>query len=165
MQEWIQRILVYVIIVTVLRSLIARPQYQQYFRFLSGMILILLLLSPLFRFLGNEGEWYQMLEEKVWKMDMEEIDTELAVAEGDFQTIVLEEYENTVKRQVRKMGEQQGISVKKTTVNISEEGTLQKMEIHLSEESDGVTKAKIKEFRLRICDCYQVGEEVVEIWI
>ena len=33
MQEWIRQIIIYVLIVTVLRSLIMKPQYEQYFRF------------------------------------------------------------------------------------------------------------------------------------
>ena len=42
MQEWIRQIIIYVILVTVLRGLIMKPQYEQYFRFFSGMVLILL---------------------------------------------------------------------------------------------------------------------------
>lgn len=36
MQEWIRQIIIYVILVTVLRGLIMKPQYEQYFRFFSG---------------------------------------------------------------------------------------------------------------------------------
>lgn len=45
MQEWIRQIIIYVILVTVLRGLIMKPQYEQYFRFFSGIVLILLVVS------------------------------------------------------------------------------------------------------------------------
>lgn len=51
MQEWIRQIIIYVILVTVLRGLIMKPQYEQYFRFFSGIVLILLVVSPVLRVL------------------------------------------------------------------------------------------------------------------
>ena len=45
MQEWIRQIIIYVILVTVLRGLIMKPQYEQYFRFFSGIVLILLVVT------------------------------------------------------------------------------------------------------------------------
>lgn len=50
MQEWIRQIIIYVILVTVLRGLIMKPQYEQYFRFFSGIVLILLVVSPCYAF-------------------------------------------------------------------------------------------------------------------
>ena len=55
MQEWIRQIIIYVILVTVLRGLIMKPQYEQYFRFFSGIVLILLVVSPVLRVLHQDG--------------------------------------------------------------------------------------------------------------
>ena len=54
MQEWIRQIIIYVILVTVLRGLIMKPQYEQYFRFFSGIVLILLVVSPVLRVLHQD---------------------------------------------------------------------------------------------------------------
>ena len=54
MQEWIRQIIIYVILVTVLRGLIMKPQYEQYFRFFSGIVLILLVVSPVLRVIHQD---------------------------------------------------------------------------------------------------------------
>ena len=56
MQEWIRQIIIYVILVTVLRGLIMKPQYEQYFRFFSGIVLILLVVSPVLRVLHQDTD-------------------------------------------------------------------------------------------------------------
>ena len=62
MQEWIRQIIIYVLIVTVLRSLIMKPQYEQYFRFFSGLVLILLVISPVLHVLHQDASWYDSVE-------------------------------------------------------------------------------------------------------
>ena len=57
MQEWIRQIIIYVILVTVLRGLIMKPQYEQYFRFFSGIVLILLVVSPVLRVIHQDTAW------------------------------------------------------------------------------------------------------------
>ena len=56
LQKVIQSVLVYILIVTVLRGIVKNPRYGQYFQFFSGVILILILISPVFIFV-SVGRW------------------------------------------------------------------------------------------------------------
>mgnify|MGYP000503686006 CR=1 FL=1 len=68
MQEWIRQIIIYVILVTVLRGLIMKPQYEQYFRFFSGIVLILLVVSPVLRVLHQDTAWHDTVEQYLFQM-------------------------------------------------------------------------------------------------
>lgn len=70
MQEWIRQIIIYVILVTVLRGLIMKPQYEQYFRFFSGIVLILLVVSPVLRVLHQDTAWHDTVEQYLFQMDV-----------------------------------------------------------------------------------------------
>ena len=70
MQEWIRQIIIYVILVTVLRGLIMKPQYEQYFRFFSGIVLILLVVSPVLRVIHQDTAWHDTVEQYLFQMDV-----------------------------------------------------------------------------------------------
>ncbi len=139
-KELIQNILVYVVIVSVLRGLITNPKYMQYFQFLSGMIMILLMLGPLLTVLSYENKWYDLLEENILKMDMEEIKEEMKIAEDHFQDIVKTEYINTVKEQVIAMAEKDGITLSDVDVALC----MEKDEYKIDEISGTATSEKRK---------------------
>lgn len=163
MQEWVSRIVVYVVIVTVLRSLIAKPQYRQYFRFLSGIILILLLASPLLSLFGEDNAWYSMLSKQVFQLDTAETKELLKSSEGALQDMVMEQYRQTIELQVIELGKEEEIAVQETEITLSEEGKLLHMDVKLKEKK--TTKASLRSFRQKLCTYYQVGEDVIVLWI
>ncbi len=120
MKQLVQNILVYVVIVTVLRGLISNPKYSQYFQFFSGVIMILLMMSPILTVFQYENEWYSILEEKVLKMDLDHIKEEMNIADGRFEEMVREEYKETVKKQVMMMAEENGLNAEEVLVDIKQ---------------------------------------------
>lgn len=187
MKELVQNILVYVVIVSVLRGLITNPKYSQYFQFFSGIIMILLMLSPILSVLDYENQWYEILEEKILQMDLAEIKEEMQVANDRFADMVEEEYQETAAEQIKKLAEQKGVSVKDakvilkreeeeweieeitvTTGNLPESGqelsveTIQIGEDKQIEEED--TSKAAKSLRKQICSYFVIGEDKVHIW-
>lgn len=81
--EWIQKIAYYMILVTLVMQVAAGEGYRKYIRLFTGIILILLILSPVIRLSGLEGEGYlrsaersyeaaaQQMEEKIQELDKE----------------------------------------------------------------------------------------------
>ena len=59
MHEFIQNILIYVVIITVLRGIITNDIYKQYFKFVSGLVMILLMMLPVLNFIYDDGERYR----------------------------------------------------------------------------------------------------------
>lgn len=190
MKQFVQNILVYVVIVTVLRGLISNPRYSQYFQFFSGVIMILLMLSPVLSVFDFENEWYSLLEEKVLQMDLDHIKEEMSIADGRFEEMVKEEYKETIKKQVVVMAEENGVQAAEVSVEILEGDTewqiaeiavtagkasgesVEKEELSVEtvqiEEKErrnvnNVSKDE-KALKRQICSYFALGEDKVHIW-
>lgn len=165
MEEWIQRIAIYIVLVTVLRSLISRPQYQQYFRFVSGLILILLLMTPVVGVLSDDSRLYEILNRHLYQLDLEDIKSSLQLAEGQRKELIREEVRRSISIQVMDLGEQQGLSVQEVQVTLGEEDELSALEIHMASQRQTPSKAELREFRRLLQQYFQLGEESIVIWI
>lgn len=190
MKQLVQNVLVYVVIVTVLRGLISNPRYSQYFQFFSGIIMILLMLSPILSVFNFENEWYSLLEEKVLQMDLEHVKEEMNIADGKFEEMVKEEYRETIKKQVVVMAEEKGVQAEEVSVEILQGDTQwQIAEIAVMAGTipkDGGEKEKLSveavqigqkgkkninniskdelALRKQICSYFAIGEDKVHIW-
>lgn len=181
-----QNILVYVVIVSVLKGLVTNPKYSQYFQFFSGIILILLLLSPVLGLLQYEGRWYDILEEKVLQMDLDGIRAEMKIADEKFADVVEEEYKQALLGQVEKMAKEHGMEVKEADVELAwSDGEWEVREVSVLTEKEPQTgrisieaveigeSNKIRKedtsknamaLRKEICSSFVVGEDKVHIW-
>lgn len=165
MQEWIQRIAIYVVLITILRSLVGKPQYQQYFRFVSGLILILLLICPVLRVFGGDAGLYEILNRHLYQQDCEEIESSLQLAEGQMKEMIEAEYQRLIQNQVTGLAQQHQLTTQEITVTLDEQDRIARLEIHLYSQQKTPTKAEIYAFRKSIEQYYQLGEESVVIWI
>lgn len=165
MEEWIQRIAIYIVLVTVLRSLIGKPQYQQYFRFVSGLILILLLITPVLGLFSDDSKLYGILDQYVYQQDLDDIASSLQLAEGQVQDLIREEYRKAVTGQIREIAEGQGLVVQEIQVALDTQDKVSHLEVHLKSQEPLPTKAVLHEFRLMLQQYYQLGEENIVIWI
>ena len=111
MAGFIKSVLVFTLIVTVMKGLINSDSFRMYFKFFSGLVLILLMISPLVNFLSGDGAWYSMLEQEIFNFNLEGINDELEVADGKFEEIIREECKEDIKEQVRKLAEKRNIDI------------------------------------------------------
>ena len=187
MKELVQGILVYIVIVSALRGLITNPKYSQYFQFFSGIVMILLLLTPILSIFDFETEWYNVLEEKLLQMDLVEIQEEMRIADSQFADLLEKEYQETAAEQIKVMAEQNGVSVKDAGVRLKKEGEGWEIEeitvtrkqvpedgkepsveaVQMEGERQAVkedTSKKAKSLRKQICGYFVIGEDRVHIW-
>lgn len=175
MEHWVQQIVIFVVIVTVLRSLITRPHYQQYFQFLSGLILILLTVTPLLQ-LWTKGEgWTTRLEQSLLAVDREDLQQQLQITEGKEKEMVAERYKQQIADQIVQLGGKHGITVEGVKIECDENMALSRLEIHIDtvtgedgterEGTDGAVKPVLRKFREEMQKVYELQEGQVEIWI
>lgn len=75
--EWLWNFVCYMILMTAFIQVLPNNSYQKYIRFFFGLIMILLLASPLFRILGMEtklDEIYQSSEYRDVVKEIEQMD-------------------------------------------------------------------------------------------
>lgn len=75
---WVKNLVCFYILLTVVLHLLPKDNYQKYVRFFSGMLLTILVMSPVLSLMGNE----EVLREKIsqagffQEMDNLKLDTE-----------------------------------------------------------------------------------------
>lgn len=82
--DWLWNFTCYMVWMTALLQILPQNSYRKYLRFCSGMILILLLISPIFRILGMDirfDEIYQTREYQQTINDIKEMESELTEKE------------------------------------------------------------------------------------
>lgn len=188
MKELVQNILVYVVIVSVLRGLIGNPKYSQYFQFFSGVIMILIMLSPVLSVLNYENDWYDLLEENILQMDLNDVESEMQIADEHFAAVLEREYEKTAGQQIMAMAKKEGLYLESADVEAAnEEGELVIKKIvlvrddTLEETGENISVKTInigdekavqkeddskcaKSLRKEICESFAIGEDKVQIW-
>lgn len=71
---WIQNISVYLIVMAAVMHAIPGKDYGKYIRFFSGLVLILLLSTPLLKLAGMEGTFRTLYRGKEYEMERKEIE-------------------------------------------------------------------------------------------
>lgn len=107
-QEIVQNVLVYVVMTTILRGLVSDKGFLEIFRFVSGLILILLFISPVLSVLSWDAGWFRKLEKNIFQVDKRQLEQEMRVADGSFEKILRKECEQKLKKQIRKIVRENG---------------------------------------------------------
>ncbi len=117
-QETVQNILVYVVMMAVLRGLVSKEGFQEIFRFVGGLILILLFASPMVSLFSVGNQWYEKLQDNIFQMDRQQMKQELQMADGSFENILVRECEEEMREQIVKLAEDAGQKAESVEVEI-----------------------------------------------
>ncbi len=188
-KKMVQNILVYVMMTTVLKGLVSNKGFLEIFRFVSGLILILLFVSPVVSLFSSEENWYRRLEENIFEIDYSQMEQEMTVAQGRFEEILSEECQIRIKKQVREIVKEEGLSpeniqvitrkeegkvlIEEILVEIKEkkwgssDSIVEDIEITLEKNQKAESRKTDKETKLLkkyICENFELSEEAVKVW-
>lgn len=71
--EWMRNISFYLVLVTAVTQVIPNQQYKKYVRFFTGLVLVLMMMTPIFRLFGMEGELSELYESTAYENQIEEL--------------------------------------------------------------------------------------------
>lgn len=71
---WIQNIAVYLIVTAAIMHAVSDKEYEKYVRFFSGLVLILLLFTPLLRLTGKTDRFQNIYQTREYELDKESIE-------------------------------------------------------------------------------------------
>ncbi len=112
MTDFVKSILVFVLIVTVMKGIINNESFKMYFKFFSGLVLVLLMVSPLVSFLTGGDEWYELITQEIFNFELDSVSDELNIADGKFEEIIREGCKEDIEEQIVKMANERDIAVK-----------------------------------------------------
>ncbi|MBU3875747.1 stage III sporulation protein AF [Faecalicatena sp. AGMB00832] len=105
--EWIQNLAFYLVIITAVVQILPGKSYKKYIQFFSGLVMILLMLTPILKLAGTEAKFYELYHSREYEMEKAEIErSENYLKDVDFLDFLPEEY------QAEKSGEKDAVQNK-----------------------------------------------------
>lgn len=162
--NWMKEFMIVYLILTVLTQLCAAQSLKKYLRFFSGIILLLMLFSPVLHLFGKDGK----LEEKVsYETFLEQLDgirqdsKNLEFINNDN---TIHRYEDAIARDILRQVKGKQISVSKVQVTLNGQYEIEKVSVWLSVSvSKDEKKDAIKKLAQLLQDMYGLGEDQLSI--
>lgn len=184
MKELIQKIMIYVLIFSMIKSLVNNEKYQKYIRFFGGLCLVLLCAMPVLS-MGKEHNWLVTLQEQFLQMDLSDIEEKFRYSEEEFQTVLENEYKEALQKEVVLLAKDTGVEIESASVTLKKqkdgyvirEISCQKKKKETTEiavqsiqmdSTDSVavedTSKEAEKVKNILCERFVVGKEQVHVW-
>lgn len=158
--EYIKKILLFLLFISIVEEMILKQEYRKYVRFFSGLILILIVVNPLisFRTIGDEIEKYCQEEMKEISLDEWNNKMEDAIDEK-----IGETYQKYLEKEIQKRLEKEGIESVQIELEKTNDKEIERIEICLKDI--GKSEEKINKIKKYLNEVYQVDEQHIYITI
>ena len=166
--EWMKEIAIFYVIGTFIMNLIHDEKYVKYVKLFLGVIMIILIITPVGKFLGLDGSFIRQ-----WKFNSgiamsNELVEELKNTDEKRQQAILSEYYELVKTDIAEYTESLGVYLTEASfvlnLDSSSEtyGTFEKMDIYVSRTKNGIGNIYVDEI---IIGTNNPSEDIVAIEI
>lgn len=161
--NWMKEFLMLYLILTILMHLAAAEEYKKYLRFLSGMILLLVLISPALRLFGEDSRLkvLQSYEDFWSKMDDFSSDAQQTALIQDAHT--LEKYEKAVAADLSARMQEQGILVSQIRVSLSDDYEINSIAVWLDTQLKSEDPSVRDRLAVLLQDTYHLEERQIFI--
>ncbi len=72
--EWIRNIAFYLVMITAVMHVVPNPDYKRYIRFFTGLVLTVMLTSPVLKLMGTEGTWKELYDSREYRRQLRKIE-------------------------------------------------------------------------------------------
>lgn len=100
---WVKNIVVYMIINTIIMNLLGNKSYKKYVSIVSGMILVLIVISPLTKLLKLDDNMDYFLQFNDFAIESADFKNELYQVEEAQSDAIFSEYKEKIKKQVQEL--------------------------------------------------------------
>ncbi len=128
--NWMKEFLILYLILTIIMQLAAAEQYKKYLRFLSGIILLVMLMNPVLRLTGKGGDEIARSYERFWEQ-MENFSKEAGSLKLQQNGYELQLYEDAVAANLTAQAQEQGILISQMQVTLTDDYKLQSVTVWL----------------------------------
>ena len=184
LQQMIRNILVYVIMINILQGLVSSESFRGIFRFVGGMILIVLCISPVLSNISDADMIGKYLQEQLFQGELDQLKQETA--------LMLDECRKELERQLTQIAGQQGeenvqasvslkkdsdgmLKLKKVTMILPENAVQttakgDEKSIHVEDividggSQSGETDSGTRKLKQTICEKYELPGKKVIVW-
>lgn len=176
--NWVKNLVCFYLLLTVVQHLLPQKNYQKYVRFFSGMLLTILVVSPVLSLLGSEELLRQKISQMEFFQDMDNIKLDTEHLEMTQKEVYLREYENAIGMDVSRMAEEKQLAAQEVNVHLTQEYEVEsiEMKVKLTEDNsvfvqkaayadNGAEYPSVHELRQALMDFYRLDEERITILV
>ncbi len=175
--HWVKNLVCFYLLITVALHLLPRKNYQKYVRFFSGILLTILVVSPVLELLGDEEALRQKISQEEFFQGMDNIKLDTEHLEMTQKELYIREYERALGMDVGRMAEEKQLVPEKVEVKLTEgyEVSSIDMTVTFQDEAATVQKAsyagdsaqypQIYELRQDLMEFYRLKDEQIRIVI
>ena len=133
--DWVKSIVFFLVLISVINNLLGSSSYKKYINLISGMILIILVVSPLLRVFDIDEKIDYYFEKNTFMADSQDINNDLIKIKQSQMSSIIEEYKKEIKSNAARLLEKEGLYISSFNVKINEDensrsfGTIEKIDI------------------------------------
>ena len=148
--DWIRNIVIFLLLIILMDQLLPNAQYKKYVKVSFGMILIILVFSPVLSFLrlDNPMEYYYELEN--FKLAGKENNFDIEAIEASKSHVIVEQYKSALGQQVRQLVENEGGKLENVEIRVEEDassqdyGNVLNIRLEIRSEDEGIVQRLAK---------------------
>lgn len=172
---WVKNIVCFYIFMNIIIHLLPRESYRKYVRFFSGMLLMILVATPVLSVLGKEDVLMQKINQAGFFQELDNIKLDTAHLEQTQKKVYLREYERAIAMDIGRIAEGKGLRPLRVEVRLSEDYQVESidMEVSAAEEDAAVPNVSFgdgsgeysgaDELKRELTEFYRLEEERIEI--
>ncbi len=119
--SWVKSIVFFLVLMTIINNLIGKSSYKKYINLISGMILIILVVSPLLNIFNIDEKLDYYFDKNAFMTSAYDINRDLIQMEETQLQVVIEEYKNEIKNKTKLLLEKENLYISEFVVKIDED--------------------------------------------
>lgn len=160
-KEAVQNLVIYMFLVTIILNLVKASSYKKYIELFTGLILILILFTPVVRLITGEDVLEESLMAKQLLFESRDSAEFIYEAETDTKKELLRLYSEKIKEQIQFLGKEKGMEVERVKIELSEAedgfGSIERAEVWLKE------KKGEEKFKQLLMEAFELEESAVSV--
>ena len=116
---WVKNIVCFYIFMNIIIHLLPKDSYRKYVRFFSGMLLMILVATPVLSVLGQEEVLMQKISQAGFFQELDNIKLDTAHLEQTQKKAYLQEYERAIEMDIERIAQGKGLNPLKTVGCVS----------------------------------------------
>jgi stage III sporulation protein AF len=158
--QWIKNIAFYMILITAVMNVIPNNNYKKYINLFTGIIMIILVISPISNLLGMNTRLDTNFIKNIYNQELNNIKVDTYQISENSSSKLLGEYKEEISNQIEEIVNKEGYHVMEANVVMNEDrdseeyGSLEGIQVVLSEEEKQNQKIAVNKI--------QIGQKQIE---
>lgn len=119
--SWVKNIVIYMILNTIIMNMLGNKSYKKYVSIVSGMILVLIVISPIIRLMKLEDKLEFFIQANDYSLEAAEFKNDLSRVEQEQKDLILEEYEEKIRQETEKLLQEEGLTLTGFDIEIDQD--------------------------------------------